>query len=108
MLRTLSKSDTPFQRPQAAELAHRLREPRRHIQAIAGARQVGKTTLVRQVIETIDLPVTGLFKFARHTIRQKGIAPKAPSPEHGSDHRSAALKKVRALAKKVTPHLYST
>jgi uncharacterized protein len=57
MLRTLSKSETPFQRPQAAELDRRLRAPRRHVQIIAGARQVGKTTLVQQVIETIDLPV---------------------------------------------------
>ncbi len=57
MLRVLSKSTAPFQRPQAAELVRRLREPRRHIQVIAGARQVGKTTLVQQVIETIDLPV---------------------------------------------------
>jgi hypothetical protein len=53
----MSKSNTPFRRPQAAELARRLREPRRHIQVVAGARQVGKTTLVLQVIETIDLPV---------------------------------------------------
>ena len=53
----MSKSEIPFRRPQAAELARRLGEPRRHIQVIAGARQVGKTTLVQQVTETIDLPV---------------------------------------------------
>jgi uncharacterized protein len=57
MLREVSKLTVPFQRPQAAELARRLRGPRRHIQVVAGARQVGKTTLVQQVIETIDLPV---------------------------------------------------
>jgi predicted AAA+ superfamily ATPase len=53
----MSKPETLFRRPQAAELDRRLREPRRHIQVIAGARQVGKTTLVQQVTETIDLPV---------------------------------------------------
>ncbi len=38
-------------RPQAAQLAARLAEPRRFIQVVAGPRQVGKTTLVRQVLE---------------------------------------------------------
>lgn len=53
----MSKSTEPFRRPQAAELARRLREPRRHIQVVAGARQVGKTTLVQQVAEGITVPV---------------------------------------------------
>jgi predicted AAA+ superfamily ATPase len=53
----VSKAEATYQRPQAAELARRLREPRRHIQVVAGARQVGKTTLVQQVTETLDLPV---------------------------------------------------
>ena len=39
-----------FIRPQAAVLARRLREARRFIQAVTGPRQVGKTTLVRQVV----------------------------------------------------------
>ncbi len=37
-------------RPQAAELRRRLGEPRRFVQVVAGARQVGKTTLVLQVV----------------------------------------------------------
>ena len=53
----MSKSTRPFQRPQAAELARRLAEPRRFIQVVAGARQVGKTTLVQQVTEAAKLPV---------------------------------------------------
>jgi hypothetical protein len=53
----MSKSSRPFQRPQATELARRLREPRRFIQVVAGARQVGKTTLVQQVTDTIRVPV---------------------------------------------------
>lgn len=40
-----------FERPQGRELAKRLSEPRRFIQVLAGPRQVGKTTLVNQVID---------------------------------------------------------
>jgi len=42
-----------YTRPHADQLAGRLREPRRFIQIVAGPRQVGKTTLVRQVLATI-------------------------------------------------------
>src|SRR5215475_6928728 len=47
----------PYTRPQADILAERLAEPRRHLQVVAGPRQVGKTTLVQQVVETAGLPV---------------------------------------------------
>jgi uncharacterized protein len=47
----MSKRGTSFVRPQAATLARRLAEPRRFIQVVAGPRQVGKTTLVQQVME---------------------------------------------------------
>jgi predicted AAA+ superfamily ATPase len=53
----MSKNLRPFRRPQAAELARRLAEPRRFIQVVAGPRQVGKTTLVEQVCEDTSLPV---------------------------------------------------
>lgn len=53
----MSKPSIPYRRPQAAELARRLDEPRRWIQVVAGARQVGKTTLVQQVTERAGLPV---------------------------------------------------
>lgn len=46
----------PYQRPQAAALAERLAEPRRHLQVVAGPRQVGKTTLVQQVVEAAGRP----------------------------------------------------
>jgi predicted AAA+ superfamily ATPase len=52
----MSKLEIPFPSPRGPELDRRLRQPRRYIQVIAGARKVGKTTLVQQVIETIDLP----------------------------------------------------
>ncbi len=53
----MSKPSGEYQRPQAAELARRLAEPRRFLQVVAGARQVGKTTLVQQVTEAARLPV---------------------------------------------------
>jgi len=43
-----------YTRPQAATLVRRLAEPRRFIQAVAGPRQVGKTTLVQQVLDGSD------------------------------------------------------
>jgi len=43
-----------YERPAAAVLASRLAEPRRFIQVVAGARQVGKTTLVQQVTARLD------------------------------------------------------
>jgi len=52
----MSNSSPPFVRPQAEELAGRLAEPRRWIQVLAGARQVGKTTLAEQVAERVGLP----------------------------------------------------
>lgn len=45
-----------YVRPQAAELRRRLGEPRRLIQVVAGPRQVGKTTLVTHVADTVGLP----------------------------------------------------
>lgn len=51
------KAQDTYQRPQAAELARRLAEPRRHLQVVTGARQVGKTTLVQQVTEQLQRPV---------------------------------------------------
>ena len=46
-----------FVRPQGAELLRRLKEPRRFLQVIAGARQVGKTTMVGQIARQSGLPV---------------------------------------------------
>ena len=52
----MSKSQTAYVRPQGNLLRDRLLEPRRFIQVLAGARQVGKTTLAAQVTETLPLP----------------------------------------------------
>ncbi len=43
-------------RSYAATLAHRLAEPRRFIHVVAGPRQVGKTTLIRQVLAGLERP----------------------------------------------------
>lgn len=51
------KTQNTYQRPQAAELARRLAEPRQHMQVVTGARQVGKTTLVQQVVAQLQRPV---------------------------------------------------
>jgi uncharacterized protein len=46
-----------YQRIEKAGLLKRLKdEPRRFIQVIYGPRQVGKTTLVRQILEDLDFP----------------------------------------------------
>lgn len=45
-----------FIRPQASALRRRLRERRRFLQVVAGPRQCGKTTLVRQVTEGMAIP----------------------------------------------------
>lgn len=44
-----------YQRPQAVTLATRLAEPRRFVNVVAGPRQVGKTTLVQQVVAASNL-----------------------------------------------------
>lgn len=49
-----------FERPHARILASRLSEPRRFLQVVAGARQVGKTTLVEQVMARLDRPYLAL------------------------------------------------
>ena len=51
----MSKSSR-YARPQMQELVRRLAEPRRLIQVVAGARQVGKTTLVGQAALQSSLP----------------------------------------------------
>jgi predicted AAA+ superfamily ATPase len=53
---TPPRPDPPFERRWAALLAARLREPRRFVQAIAGPRQVGKSTIVAQALARCGLP----------------------------------------------------
>jgi uncharacterized protein len=46
----MSKPSGGYRRPQGDELARRLGEPRRFVQVVAGPRQVGKSTLVGQIL----------------------------------------------------------
>jgi len=43
-----------IEREALAPLVARLKEPRRFLQVVAGPRQVGKTTLVRQALERLQ------------------------------------------------------
>ena len=45
-----------YKRPQFAEVLERMEEPRRYIQVLAGPRQVGKSTLMDQVLGDCQLP----------------------------------------------------
>lgn len=63
-------TQTKYMRPQAKELIKRLGEPRRFIQSLSGARQVGKTTLVLQVAKRVNLP--GHFASADETTLREG------------------------------------
>lgn len=56
MLAMKSAQTEQYMRPQAVELQTRLLEPRRFLQVLSGSRQVGKTTLVRQVAQRSGLP----------------------------------------------------
>ena len=46
-----------FERQHVSDLRNRLAEPRRTIIALTGPRQVGKTTIVRQALNDIKIPV---------------------------------------------------
>ena len=45
-----------FKRPQFKELASRISENRNKLQAIVGPRQVGKSTLIKQVLQETEVP----------------------------------------------------
>jgi uncharacterized protein len=53
-------SSRPYERQWVAQLAVRLNESRRFVQAIAGPRQVGKSTIVAQAIERCGLPAVSV------------------------------------------------
>ena len=45
-----------YKRPLFEVVLRRLREPRRFLQVLCGPRQSGKTTLIRQVLDSLDMP----------------------------------------------------
>lgn len=60
-----------YKRPQFHALAKRLSEPRRTIQILFGPRQVGKTTLIQQVLAGLDAPA--IFSSADAESRTDGL-----------------------------------
>ena len=52
-----------YRRSQYNELKSRIEEPRDKIQVLSGPRQVGKSTLVKQVLQEIDLPYMDYFSY---------------------------------------------
>jgi hypothetical protein len=99
----MSKSSaTVFSRSQAAQLAARLAEPRRFIHVVAGPRQVGKTTLVRQVLErartaavyaSADEPALR----GREWIAQQWDAGRLAAREHGKRGALLALDEIHKI-----------
>ena len=53
-----------YQRSQYQTIIERLREPRKFMQVVMGPRQIGKTTLVKQVLEALENEIPYLMFFA--------------------------------------------
>lgn len=64
-----------IQRSPLPSLVQRLAEPRRFVQVVAGPRQVGKTTLVRQALAALAGAPQG------HGIAQHSVSADAPGPQ---------------------------
>ena len=60
-----------LERPLLHPLVARLQEPRRFLQVVAGPRQVGKTTLVRQTLALLQASPTGAG-MAQHGVSADG------------------------------------
>lgn len=50
------KCITMYKRAEYQIIKDRLEEPRKFIQVVMGARQIGKSTVVKQVLKDLDLP----------------------------------------------------
>ena len=56
MLIILSKFTFMFERPHLKTFSVRIEEPRKFIQVVLGPRQVGKTTMITQLLSQLDVP----------------------------------------------------
>ena len=45
-----------YKRAEYQVITDRMKEPRRFIQVVMGARQIGKSTVVKQVLQDLDAP----------------------------------------------------
>lgn len=69
-----------FEKSELQQIKDRITEPRRFIQVIMRPRQVGKTTLVKQLLANITIPysfwlplvVVGLGRFLKKPENQRG------------------------------------
>jgi predicted AAA+ superfamily ATPase len=91
-----------FRRPQAAQLARRLAEPRRFLQVVAGPRQVGKSTLVAQVTAELGVPVRSasadeLTLRDRHWIVQQWDAARLLAAENGAAGAILVLDEIQKI-----------
>ena len=89
-----------YQRKQARLLRHRLSEPPGFIQIIAGPRQVGKSTLVRQVISGENSNYVAADNIEGHP-SDHAAAATIPGTEPTEQWLTAQWNKARASAKKL-------
>jgi len=61
-----------IERQALAPLVTRLKEPRRFLQVVAGPRQVGKTTMVRQALEHLQRDAQAHSTLAQHSASADG------------------------------------
>jgi predicted AAA+ superfamily ATPase len=81
-----------YRRPPVESILRRVKEPRRFIQVLAGPRQVGKSTIARQVLE--ELKTTSRYASADDPggrdltwLRDRSERVRDPSPSSFSDRR---------------------
>ena len=98
----MSKSERMFQRPYFQTVKKRIAEPRRFIQVIAGPRQVGKTTLVNQVMKSISFPgyyasADGMISDESVWIRQQWEIARAKQKQNPSADFLLALDEIQKI-----------
>ena len=76
-----------FVRPEYQEIKKRLEEPRLFLQVISGPRQVGKSTLIEQVLSNISLPYNNYSADAELNVSQAWISNVWDAARNEMDYR---------------------
>ena len=76
-----------FVRPEYQEIKKRLEEPRLFLQVISGPRQVGKSTLIEQVLSNISLPYNSYSADAELNVNQAWISNVWDAARNEMDYR---------------------
>lgn len=76
-----------FVRPEYQEIKKRLEEPRLFLQVISGPRQVGKSTLIEQVLANISLPYNSYSADAELNVSQSWISNVWDAARNEMDYR---------------------